>query len=187
MDTFDDDGAGGMSDRVLRVVVIGPESTGKTMLAQALAGRYGAVWSAEFARAYVDTVRRPLTGADVEPIARGQMAGEDAAAARATRLLVLDTDLVSTVVYSYHYNGFCPDWIELAARERLGHLYLLHHVDVGWTADGDQREAPGRRDELFARFRETLQRWSAFTVDVRGSWEEREATAVAAIDDLLGG
>jgi len=176
-----------MSHRLLRVVLIGPESTGKTMLAQALAGRYGAVSSPEFARAYVDIVRRSLTGADVEPIARGQMAAEDAAAARATRLLVLDTDLVSTVVYSHHYNGFCPDWIERAARERLGHLYLLHHVDVAWAADGDQREAPGRRDELLARFRETLHRWNALTVEVRGSWEEREARAVAGIDDLLAG
>lgn len=173
-----------MSDRLRRVVLIGPESTGKTRLTEALAVRYGAEWSAEYARVYVDMVRRPLTGADVDPIARGQLAAEDAAAARATRLLVLDTDLVSTVVYSHHYNGFCPSWVEQAARERLGDLYLLHHPDVPWTPDGDQRDAPARRDELFARFRQTLTEWQAATVDVRGSWDERGAIAAAAIDRL---
>ena len=187
MDAFDGSRADRMSDPLLRAVLIGPESTGKTMLAEALARRYGAVWSAEFARAYVDAVRRPLTGADVESIARGQIAAEDAAAARATRLLLLDTDLVSTVVYSHHYNGFCPSWIERAARERLGDLYLLHHADVAWMPDGDKREAPGRREELFTRFRETLRGWQARTAGVYGSWEEREARAAAAIDSLLGG
>jgi nicotinamide riboside kinase/pterin-4a-carbinolamine dehydratase len=174
-----------VSDPLLRAVLIGAEATGKTMLAQALARRFGAVWSPEFARTYVDAVRRRLTAADVEPIARGQIVTEDAAAARATRLLVLDTDLVSTCVYSHHYYGFCPAWIEQAARARLGHLYLLHHADTPWAEDGNQREAPDRRHELSARFRETLRRWGAPTVDVRGSWEEREATAVAAIDWLL--
>ena len=175
-----------MSDRLLRVVLIGPESTGKTTLAEAIAARYGAERSAEFARVYVDMMRRPLTGADVEPIARGQIAAEDVAAARATRLLVLDTDLVSTVVYSHHYNGFCPSWVEQAARDRLSDLYLLHYTDVPWTPDGGQRDAPARRDELFARFRERLKQWQAPTVDVHGSWIEREAIAAAAIDRLLG-
>ena len=70
--------------------------------------------------------------------------------------MVLDTDLVSTMVYSRHYYGDCPRWIEEDAARRLADLYLLHHVDVEWVADGRQREQPERREELFARFRATL-------------------------------
>ena len=187
VEAFDGGRGDCMTPSLLRVVLIGPECTGKTVLAQALARRYGVPWSPEFARAFVDAVRRPLTGADVEPIARGQIANEDEAAARATRLLLLDTDLVSTVVYSCHYNGFCPGWIEQAARARLGDLYLLHHVDTPWLEDGNQREAPDRRVELFGRFRGTLNRMGALIIDIRGSWEEREAAAAAAIDRLLAG
>ena len=146
--------------RPARVVLIGPECTGKTWLAGELAARYGVPAAPEHAREYAERRGAALTYADVDPISRGQQAGEDAAIARAEAagapLVVLDTDLVSTMVYSRHYYGDCPPGIEEAARRRLGDLYLLHHVDVEWVPDGHQREQPERREELFARFRDTL-------------------------------
>lgn len=172
-----------------KVVLIGPESTGKTRLAGDLAARYGVPWSEEHARAYVERHASALTYADVDPIGRGQRAGEDAAIARAGRerapLVVLDTDLVSTAVYSRHYYGDCPAWIEAEAGRRLGDLYLLHHPDVEWVADGHNRAAPERREELFARFEAALRALRARVSPVRGSWEERRRLAVEAIDTLL--
>jgi NadR type nicotinamide-nucleotide adenylyltransferase len=173
----------------LRVVLIGPESTGKTRLAEELATRYGVPWSPEYAREYVVGRREPLGPGDVDAIARGQKAGEDAAIAHARRLgeplVFLDTDLVSTWVYSRHYFGDCPDWIEREARARAGDLYLLHYVDVAWVADGLQREEPERRGELFELFRTTLQGLGAAVQDVRGSWEERRRHAIQTVDRLL--
>jgi NadR type nicotinamide-nucleotide adenylyltransferase len=173
---------------VLRVVLIGPESTGKTRLADELAARYGVPWSPEYAREYVTGREEPLTREDVDAIGRGQKAGEDAVLAQAKRLerpLVFhDTDLVSTWVYSRHYYGDCPAWIEAEARERLADLYLLHHVDVDWVADGLQREQPGRRKELFERFRTTLESLRAVVSEVRGSWDERKRRAIHSIDRL---
>ena len=180
-----------MSTRPVRVVLIGPESTGKTRLAERLAAHYVAPWSPEYAREYVERDPRALTYADVAPIARGQQAGEDAARkqaeAQGARLVLHDTDLVSTLVYSRHYYADCPAWVEVAARTRLADLYLLHHTDVAWQADGPQRAQPERRAELFWSFRSTLAALAATIVDVHGSWDEREARARTAVDALLEG
>jgi NadR type nicotinamide-nucleotide adenylyltransferase len=165
---------------LLRVVVTGSESTGKTTLARGLAARFGTVWSKENARIYLDAVRRPLGPEDVEPIARGQIALEDAARDTARRLVVHDTDLLSTVVYARHYYGACPEWIERAARERRGDLYLLCHPDVPWVADWLQRDRPGLRDEVHERFCDALVEFGARVVDIRGDWSARAAAAESA-------
>jgi len=170
---------------VLKIVVTGSECTGKTTLARELALRHGTTCSAEYARRYLDEHPRLLTADDVEPIARGQRQAEDAAIAGARRLVILDTDLASTVVYARHYYGACPAWVEEAARSRLGDLYLLLHPDVPWVADGLYRDRPHLRDELHASFRDTLAKWGASICDVRGDWDTRRAMAAAAIDRLL--
>jgi NadR type nicotinamide-nucleotide adenylyltransferase len=171
------------------VVLIGPESTGKTRLTEELAGRYGVPFSGEHARAYVERRGAALGYADVEPIARGQKEGEDDAIARAersgARFVLLDTDLVSTMVYSRHYYGDCPAWVEREARRRRGELYLLHHVDVDWVPDGLQRQQPERRSELFERFRAVLAALEARVADIQGDRHERRQRAIRAIDRLL--
>jgi nicotinamide riboside kinase len=154
-------------------------------LAAALARHFRAEWVPEFARTYLAGKSAPLTAADVEPIARGQQAAQDEAAARAGPLLVLDTDLVSTLVYARHYYGSCPAWIEAAARSGRADLYLLHHPDVPWIADGPHRDAPATRAKVLADFRAVLAGLSARTVEVHGSWAERERAAMDAVARLL--
>lgn len=170
------------------VVVTGSECTGKTTLAASLARRYRTVWVPEFARVYLDakaaSTGLPLDASDVEPIARGQIAAEDHQIAEARGLLVLDTDLVSTVVYARHYYGSCPPWIEAAARARLGDLYLLCDVDVPWVADA-QRDRPHLRSHMHGSFSATLASLGARVVLIRGSWADRQAAAIAAVDALV--
>ena len=95
---------------MIRIVVTGSEITGKTTVAHQLGRHYDAPVSEEFVRTYTAGVGTPGFK-DHGPIARGQMASEDAAIARASKLVVLDTDLVSTVVYCEHYFGHAPEWI----------------------------------------------------------------------------
>jgi nicotinamide riboside kinase len=170
-------------------VLIGPECTGKTWLTCDLAGHYGVPSAPEHAREYVERHGTALSFADVDAIARGQQAGEDEAIARGAvehaRLVLLDTDLVSTMIYSRHYYDDCPEWVEAAAVRRLGDLYLLHHVDVEWQEDGHQREQPDRREELFVRFKLTLELLDAPVAEIAGDWDERRRRAIAAIDALL--
>ncbi|HXA17965.1 MAG TPA: ATP-binding protein [Thermoanaerobaculia bacterium] len=164
-----------------RVCLIGPECTGKTTLAEQLADHFGVAWIAEFAREYARRVGRMLTADDVEPIARGQMALEDAARQPTTNnLLILDTDLISTVVYARHYYGTCPEWIETEARARKADLYLLTEVDVPWTID-DVRDSAAPRETLHRVFATTLETYGAEFVAISGDRETRFAAAVAAI------
>lgn len=169
----------------LRVVLTGSECTGKTTLARELAEHYGTVWVPEYAREYLDRKAKPLDAGDVEPIARGHIRAVEAAERRAGRLLILDTDLLGTVVYSRHYYGDCPAWIEDGARARRGDLYLLLRPDVAWVPDGQQRDRPAGREEVHDLFRKGVQSLGARVVDVSGAWAERKTKAKAAVDALL--
>lgn len=170
---------------MIRVVVTGSECTGKTTLAEALGRHYRTAWVPEFAREFVRARGAAPTAGDVSSIARGQMAVEDVRLATAPSLLVQDTDLLSTVVYSRHYYGGCPAWIEDEQRRRAGDLYLLAGIDVPWVADGPFRDRGDRRDEMHALFRAALCDRGLRFVEVSGPHDARMAIATAAIDALL--
>jgi NadR type nicotinamide-nucleotide adenylyltransferase len=173
------------SSRPLVIVVTGSECTGKTTLAREIAERFDAPWSGEFAREYLDRKGAPLDASDVEAIARGQVEAEDASTADAARVVVRDTDLVSTVVYANHYYGSCPAWIERAAGERRGDLYLLLHPDVPWVSDGLQRDRPAEREQMHGLFEARLDAYGATVVGITGDWPIRRAEAFETIDRSL--
>ncbi|MCZ6726749.1 MAG: ATP-binding protein [Acidobacteria bacterium] len=175
---------------MIRVVVTGSECTGKTTLAQALAEHYGTFCVPEYARQFVLEKGAPPVYRDVEAIARGQIALEDSLvsqAAEASPLLIQDTDLLSTVVYSRHYYGDCPGWVEEAQRNRGAELYLLADIDVPWAPDGDQRDRGGQREAMQTLFRQALIERGLHFVEIQGSRADRSRLAVEAIDELRRG
>ena len=167
-----------------RVVLTGPESVGKTTLASRLASHFGVEYVPEFVRGYAASKDTALDFRDHGPIAHGQIALEDRFAARASRLLIHDTDLVSTVVYCEHYFGKCPAFIVDMAAARRAQLYLLLDVDVPWVPDAVRDRGEQRREmhDLFAR---RLADLDMPVLRIGGTFDERFETSAAAIDVLL--
>lgn len=170
--------------RVTRVVLTGSESTGKSTLAGALALHYGAELVPEFVRGFAEAHGGRIEFSDHGAIARGQMALEDEHLARAGRVVIQDTDLLSTVVYCRHYFGRCPPWIEEAAAARKPDLYLVCQTDAPWVADG-VRDRGHLREDMQRLFLSAVTASAAPRVDISGTLEVRLAVAIDAIDRYI--
>jgi nicotinamide riboside kinase len=138
----------------------------------------------EASRAYAQRKSSPLLLSDVVPIAREHVAMADDGALLATRVLVLDTDLLSTVIYSRHYYGVVPPEVEALEGARRADLYLLCDVDVPWVGDGI-RDRPTNREAMLALFREALEMRQLRCVPVSGDWPDRWETARSAVETLV--
>jgi len=172
----------------IKIVLFGPESTGKTTLSGQLAEHYKTVWVEEFARDYLqekwDRTQIICELSDILPIARGQMALENKLAKQANRVLICDTDLLETQVYSEAYYGSCPAELKTAAKVNTYDLYLLTYIDVPWVPD-DLRDRPNQRAEMFRYFEEALKKSEKPYVLLKGGQTQRLKKAIFEIDKLL--
>ncbi|AZZ76479.1 N-acetylglucosamine-6-sulfatase [Pseudomonas sp. RU47] len=169
------------------VVLTGPESTGKSWLAAGLQQRFGGVRVDEYVRRFIEHNPRDTCLADIPDIARGQLQREDEARAQQPSLLILDTHLLSNMLWSQTLFGDCPDWLasELLTRHYDLHL-LLSPEQVDWTDDG-QRCQPDLDERL--AFYQSTQNWlethhQRFLI-IQGNWAERQRQAFAAVEQLL--
>ena len=169
---------------MIRVVLTGSESTGKTTLAAQLARHYDAALVPEFVREFAEAKGGVIDFSDHGPIARGQMALEDAEIALGRPIVVQDTDLLSTVIYCKHYFGRAPDWIVAEAAARRPDLYLLCEIDLPWIADG-VRDRGHLREEMQQLFRDAVMGSGAAVAVVSGEGAERLERAIDAVDALL--
>ena len=170
---------------MFKIVVLGPESTGKSTLSQKLAAHYNTVWTPEYAREYIENLSRPYEQHDLLAIARGQLQLEDEKAQQASNLLICDTDLYVIKVWNEHKYGQCdPQILEQIASRRYD-LYLLTYIDIPWEND-PQREypAPQMREYFYRIYRDIVMNSGVPWADIRGSYAEREAKAIAAVDAL---
>lgn len=172
----------------LKVVLFGPESTGKTTLAKQLAAYYNTVWVPEYAREYLqdkwDTQKKTCELADLLPIAMGQIELENKLGTKANTVLICDTDLLETKVYSeVYYEGFCDPLLEKYALENTYDLYFLTYIDLPWQAD-DLRDKPNEREQMFSAFKQALLRYERPFVVLKGGKEKRMQEAVRQIELL---
>lgn len=170
------------------VVLTGPESSGKTFLAERLQQRFGGLVVGEYVRHFIDREQRDTSLADIPTIARGQLEWEDAARAQAPELLILDTHLLSNILWSRILFGDCPDWLEPTLLERHYDLHLLLSPEgVEWDDDG-QRCQPDltERQDFHRRCRVWLTQHGRHWMEIGGDWRAREAAAMDAVGRLRG-
>ncbi len=171
----------------LRIAVYGPESTGKTELATKLAAHFGAPLVAEYARERWDA-QGALGLEDMLPVAHEQWRREDAAAAQAQRLVICDTDALTTMLWSDLLYGTTPDELRRGAEKRCQAyaLYLLLDIDVPFAPDPQRCfPDPADREKAMRIWRGALDRRHLPYELIRGTWAEREAAAIKAVEHVL--
>ena len=193
---------------IKKIVVIGPESTGKSTLCEQLAQHYKTVWCPEFAREYLLAHGVQYNYDDLLNIAKGQIAleeeyvqqvrksGSPEVRKRAadsfrvpdlpySRLLFIDTDMYVLKVWCEFVFGNCHQWIINQIVERRYDLYLLCNTDLPWKKDA-LREYPDlkTREKLYATYKDIMINQSTPWADINGSIEERLQKAIRAVDAL---
>jgi len=167
-----------------KIVIIGPESTGKSTLCRQLAEQYQTAWCPEYARTYLEVNGTSYTRNDLMNIAQGQLALEDwmAAAAKPPYYFV-DTDMYVMKVWFEVVFGDCPPWILKQAAAQHCDLYLLCNTDLPWVTDG-MREYPdlAMRQRLYKYYLDILVNDGRPFGIVSGSEEERLGNAVRIIE-----
>ena len=170
----------------LRIVIFGPESTGKTTLARQLAKHYKTQWVPEYMRTYLQekwNVRKEtIAKNDLLAIASGQISKENKKIRTASNFLFCDTNLLELQVYcEYYYDSWCPEEIIASVNESSYNFYFLTGIDVPWQAD-DLRDRPFDRSTLFCNFEKALQERNIPYQLVEGSKEERLQKAIELLD-----
>jgi NadR type nicotinamide-nucleotide adenylyltransferase len=178
-----------MTAPLQRIAVFGPESTGKTTLAQQLAAHFGEPWAPEFVRGFWDEHAGRIVAEDLTAIARGQMANEDAAATRSRQVVFCDTELLTNVLWAdLLFPGQCPDWVRTEAerRSRSYALYLFCDTDLAFVPD-PQRCFPDETGRAMCRrlWRETLASRGLPFAEINGEWEQRGQSAIDTVTARL--
>ncbi len=192
-----------------KIVVLGPESTGKSTLCEQLAQHYRMQWCAEFAREYLMTHGTDYHFEDLLTIARGQLAMEDEYTALVksqwalagentwvnphllhtsahSPMLFIDTDMYVMKVWCEYVFGKCHPFILDQIAERKYDLYLLCKNDLPWVKD-ELREYPDEknRNELFHIYKDLLINQDVPWVEISGGYEDRLLLGIDAVEEFL--
>lgn len=180
-----------------RIVIIGPESTGKSTLCERLADHYGTGWAKEYAREYLLANGTDYSFDDLLHIAKNQLRLEDEGLQTTSDRLkkagqpvdglpfFIDTDMQVMKVWCEVVFYKTHNWILNRIVERHYDLYLLCNIDIPWVKD-ELREYPDleSRVKLYHHYRDTMINQNIPWVDISGNYEERLQKAIQAVDAL---
>lgn len=177
-----------MSDEVIRIGIVGTESTGKSALAADLACCFEDQWAPEYVRTFWDQRGGRITARDLPTIARGQIANEEAAAVAARRIVFCDTTLLMNVRWADDlYEGRIPAWMRQAADRRSANyrLHLYCEPDLPWAEDPQRTFAQAEAWQASAeRVRAMLTDRNLPHASIQGAGEQRIARAIEALAEV---
>lgn len=167
-----------------RVVLTGPESTGKSLLAEALAGHFSGKYIAEYARDHIAALDRPYTVSDVLEIARVQYA-QYLESSQEHIPVFFDTWLIITKIWLKVVFGASYEWIDRALKDSSIDLYLLCYPDIPWEPDPLRENGGEMRHRLYEMYLQTLEEFGLPYRIIRGTGEERVNNAIFAIQEYI--
>ena len=169
---------------MIKVAIVGPESCGKTTLAEAMASHFHAALVPEFSRAFLEKRGPEYSEKDLLSIAQGQIASEELVARDLPALLICDTDLITVRIWSEEKYGRCHPWILQHSERRHYDLWLLCKPDLPWEPD-PLRENPDDRDRLFERYEELLDQLRKPYAVISGTGELRTSLAIGLVEGIV--
>ena len=169
---------------IIKVAILGAESTGKTTLCRELAAHYNTIWVPEYAREYVEKLNRPYLLEDLENIAIQHKNNEDISITKANKIMFTDTEFIILKVWSDEVFNMVPSFIKKQLHQQHYDLYLVTANDIPWEYDA-VRENPDKRDYLLACYINELKVLKSNYKMINGLGEERLKNAVKEVDLLL--
>ncbi|MBS7565992.1 ATP-binding protein [Mucilaginibacter sp. Bleaf8] len=173
-----------MNNKILKIAVVGPESTGKSAMSAYLAKHYQTVWVPEYARGYCENLTADCTWQDEINMYHGQLALEEALLPQANRLLICDTTFITIKIWSEEMFGKAPQEVLDKLPEHTYDFYLLLNIDLPWE-DDPLRNFPTMREHFMDVWHRELQALNARYTVISGQGQQRYDHAVAAVDDFL--
>lgn len=171
---------------MIKVVISGPESSGKSTLTMELSKHFSVPAVPEYARDYVVRLKRLYTFADVETIARRQIAlyWMQERKSKDGDIIFFDTFLIITKVWFQQVYHCCPVWLHQAIIQLKPDLVLLCQPDIAWVADG-VRENPNRREYLLECYQNELEYYGFRYTLINGFGPQRLSNAIRMVNEIV--
>lgn len=168
------------SSGMIRIAITGPESSGKTTLANLLGEKLSGTVFTEFARTYLENLDREYVKDDLDEICNGHL-NQFIESESSTQ--IIDTDFIVLKIWSEVKYGSVSKVISEAVDSEYFDLHILCTPDIPWEYDA-QREHPNMREELFQIYRTELTSSEKNFIEVSGSLVERVKKSLEAIASI---
>jgi len=172
------------SDKIYKIAIVGPESTGKSTMSAFLAKHYHTVWVPEYAREYCEKLTAPPTIDDELEMFKGQLALEKSLHPQANKILICDTTFLTVKIWSDELFGYTPQPVLDELPKHTYDFYLLLNIDLPWQ-DDPLRDFPTMREHFMQVWHNELTAINASYAVITGLGEDRYQNAIEAIDGYL--
>lgn len=175
-----------MNQNIIKIAIVGPESTGKSTMSAWLANYYHTIWVPEFARGYCENLTADCTWQDEINMFQGQLALEKELLPKANKLLICDTTFITVKIWSEAFFGSAPQEVLDELQNYPYDLYLLLNIDMPWQ-DDPLRNFPDQREHFMQVWHYELKALNANYTVISGIGQERYQNAVKTIDAFTAG